>query len=61
MINEPMNLVDLIKEFGNDEWCRRYIEALRWPRGVTCPRYDKPATAISNRTQYDCDAVPLPV
>jgi transposase-like protein len=53
---EPMNLVDLIKEFGDDNACRRYIEALRWRNGVTCPRCDKPATAIANRTQYDCDA-----
>src|SRR5713226_8833251 len=55
-MNEPMNLVDLIKEFGDDEACRRYIEALRWRDGVTCPRCEKPATAIANRSQYDCDA-----
>jgi transposase-like protein len=55
-MNDAINLVDLIKEFGNDEACRRYIEALRWRKGVTCPRCEKPATAIANRTQYDCDA-----
>jgi transposase-like protein len=55
-MNEPMNLVDLIKEFGNDESCRRYIEALRWRKGVICPRCEQPATAIANRSQYDCDA-----
>ncbi len=55
-MNDAINLVDLIKEFGNDDACRRYIEALRWRKGVTCPRCDQPATAIANRTQYDCDA-----
>jgi len=53
---EPLNLVDLIKEFGDDNACRRYIEALRWRKGIICPRCDQPATAISNRFQYDCDA-----
>ena len=55
-MNDAINLVDLIKEFGDDDNCRRYIEVLRWRNGVTCPRCEKPATAISNRTQYDCDA-----
>ena len=55
-MNDAINLVDLIKEFGNDDNCRRYLEILRWRNGVTCPRCDKPATAIANRLQYDCDA-----
>ena len=55
-MNDPMNLADLIKAFGNDESCRRYIEALRWRKGVTCPRCEKSATAVANRTTYDCDA-----
>jgi transposase-like protein len=54
-MRDAINLVDLIKEFGNEESCRRYIEALRWRKGVTCPRCDKPATAIANRAQYDCN------
>ena len=54
-MRDAINLVDLIKEFGDEEPCRRYIETLRWPRGITCPRCDKPATAIANRFQYDCD------
>ena len=54
-MNEPMNLVELIKVFGDESKCRRYIERLRWPREITCPRCDKPATAIANRFQYDCD------
>ncbi len=55
-MNDAINLVDLIKEFGNDESCRRYIEALRWRKGITCPRCEKPATPVANRSTYDCDA-----
>jgi transposase-like protein len=55
-MRDAITLPELIKEFGDDASCRRYIEALRWRKGVTCPRCDKPATAIANRFQYDCDA-----
>ncbi len=55
-MRDAINLTDLIRDFGDDEACRRYVEALRWRKGVTCPRCEKPATAIANRFQYDCDA-----
>lgn len=32
-----MNLVKMMQDFGNEEKCRAYIEALRWPDGLTCP------------------------
>jgi len=33
-----MNLVEIIKQFNSEAKCRRYIELLRWPDGVACPR-----------------------
>ena len=54
-MRDAINLPELIEVFGDDAKCRRYIERLRWPREITCPRCDKPATAIANRFQYDCD------
>ena len=54
-MSEAMTLPELINVFGDDSKCRRYIERLRWPREITCPRCDKLATAIANRFQYDCD------
>jgi transposase-like protein len=33
-----MNLVELIKQFNSEAKCRAYIETLRWPNGVECPR-----------------------
>jgi transposase-like protein len=54
-MSEAMTLPELINVFGDDAKCRRYIESLRWRKGITCPRCEKPATAITNRFQYDCD------
>ncbi len=32
-----MNLIDVTKQFGTDEQCLAYLEAMRWPDGVRCP------------------------
>lgn len=50
------NLVNLIEDFGSDDKCRAYLEDLRWPDGVVCPRCE--GTTISRivkRNQFDCD------
>ena len=52
-----MNLVQLIEDFGSEDKCRRYLEALRWPNGVRCIRCDSPKISrIKTRDQFDCDA-----
>ncbi|HZQ67035.1 MAG TPA: IS1595 family transposase [Terriglobales bacterium] len=51
-----VDLCRLIEQFGNDEKCRAYLEALRWPDGPTCPACGSEATDVSGRAQYDCDA-----
>lgn len=33
-----MNLVELNSRFSTDEQCREFLNRLRWPEGVTCPR-----------------------
>lgn len=52
-----MNLVKLVEEFGggDDHACREYLEELRWPDGIRCPRCesDKIAT-LAKRDQYEC-------
>jgi transposase-like protein len=51
-----MNLVQLIEDFGSEDKCRAYLEALRWPNGVHCTRCG--STKISRiraRDQFDCD------
>ncbi len=53
-----INLPDLVTEFGSEDKCRDYLEALRWPLGVRCPRCDasKGISRIAARGQFDCDS-----
>jgi transposase-like protein len=50
-----MNLPELIERFGSEDKCRAYLEELRWPDGVKCPRcmHDK-ISRIAKRKQYEC-------
>ena len=51
-----MNLVKLIEDFQSEEKCRDYMEALRWPEGVCCPRCQSASISqIQDRGQYDCN------
>ena len=48
--------MNLIERYGNDQKCRKYLEGLKWPDGVQCPRCgsDK-ISRIFDRDQFDCD------
>ena len=35
-----MNLIDVTKRFATDDTCLDFLETLRWPDGVRCPRCD---------------------
>lgn len=50
------NLPELIERFGSEDKCHAYLEELRWPDGVKCPRCgsDK-ISRIKARRQFDCD------
>ncbi len=51
-----MNLVKLVEDFGSEDRCRAYLEKLRWPKGVECPRCGhKTVSRIKERDQFDCD------
>ena len=51
-----MSLVKLVDRFGSDERCRDYLEELRWPEGVKCPRCDSESISrITTRNQLDCN------
>ncbi|MEX1256131.1 MAG: IS1595 family transposase [Gemmatimonadota bacterium] len=51
-----LNLMSLMDQFGDDNTCREYIEKLRWPSGVACPRCgDLSVSEISTRDQFDCN------
>ena len=52
-----MNLADLVEQFGSNDRCRDYLEALRWPEGVECPDCgSKSVSRITTRKQFDCNA-----
>src|SRR5215211_2672184 len=51
------NLPELIERFGSEDKCHAYLEELRWPDGVRCPRCESDKISrITKRRQFDCDA-----
>ncbi len=53
---EAIDLCELIERFGNDQKCRNYLERLRWPEQVTCPKCQGTRiSSILKRDQYNCD------
>jgi len=53
---EAIDLVGLMSEFGNEQSCRNYLEALRWREGVRCPKCaGEKVSSILKRDQYNCD------
>jgi len=52
-----VDLLALAERFHSDDKCRAYLEALRWPEGVQCPRCQSAKVShIHKRNQYDCDS-----
>jgi transposase-like protein len=50
-----MNLVKLIEKFRSEDACREYLEHLRWPHGVICPKCDDVRISrIHDRGQFEC-------
>src|SRR6185312_15922540 len=54
---EAIDLVELIQRYGDDQKCRNYLEHLRWPDGIRCPKCggDK-ISSILKRDQFNCDS-----
>lgn len=53
---QEIDLPTLITDFGTEDKCHKYLEELRWPNGVQCPRCDsKKISRIAKRHQFDCD------
>ena len=45
-----------------EERCRAYLEALRWPEGVLCPRCESSDTArLEARKKFYCRILPVPL
>jgi transposase-like protein len=51
-----MNLPELIEQFRSEDKCRAYLEDLRWPHGVFCPRCGcQSVSRIEKRNQWECN------
>jgi transposase-like protein len=45
----------VLTQFGGQQGCRKYLEKLRWPDGVQCPRCESDRIArIAQRDRFDC-------
>ncbi len=56
-VRSEMNLIKLVEQFRSEDECRAYLEELRWPDGVKCPRCEeKSVSRIKERSQYDCNS-----
>lgn len=52
-----VNLMSLMEDFDTDKECRDFLEQLRWPDGVRCPRCkSEKISRIVKRNQFDCDS-----
>jgi len=55
-MKEAIDLCELVEQFGSDQQCRSYLEKLRWPKGVHCPKCGgERLSSILKRDQYNCD------
>ncbi len=55
-MTEAIDLCELMERFGDEQHCRNYLEKLRWPRGVRCPKCaGEKISSILKRDQYNCD------
>jgi transposase-like protein len=55
-MTEAIDLCGLIQKFGDAQHCRNYLEALRWHKGVICPKCKgSKISSILKRDQYNCD------
>ncbi len=52
------DLTALVSRFHSEDKCREYLEQLRWPEGVRCPRCDarKGISRIETRGQFECNS-----
>jgi transposase-like protein len=52
----PKNVFAMFEAFDTDAECRAYLEELRWPDGVKCPRCEsEKISRLKERKQFDCD------
>lgn len=56
MEDYPRNLRELEERFANEEACREYLAALRWPEGFRCPACSGERAWLTKRGLWVCAA-----
>lgn len=52
-----MNLMELIDQFGDEDACWDYLEQIRWPDGVECPKCESDRiTRIKGGHKFHCNS-----
>jgi transposase-like protein len=52
-----MDFTRLVERFGSEDKCRQYLEELRWPDGIVCPKCGhNGATWLQTRRVRECNA-----
>jgi transposase-like protein len=56
-MRQQIDLMKLMEAFDTEPECRQYLEELRWPKGLACPRCKgQTISRIQKRDQFDCDS-----
>jgi transposase-like protein len=56
-MKQAMDMMKLMEAFDTEAECRAYMQELRWPDGIRCPRCNgETISRIVKRDQFDCDS-----
>ncbi len=56
-VKQDINLINLIEKYQNENDSRAYLEGLRWPDGVVCPRCgSKSISRVEKYHIFDCNS-----
>ena len=56
-IKQEINLINLIEKYQKEDDSRAYLEGLRWPNGITCPRCgSKGISRVQKPRVFDCNS-----
>lgn len=56
MLEYPTTVLELRDRFSDEEACRDYLTALRWPEGFRCPACQSPEHWVTARFLFHCRA-----
>lgn len=56
-MKQEINLISLVEKYSNENECHSYLEGLRWPNGIACPRCGSTSVSrIEKPRVFDCNS-----